>query len=66
VVVVTASPDLYAAALADHLGLNDILCTRTELIDEQFTGRLAGPMMTGEQAARPGLPTVAWTPTVAA
>lgn len=45
-IVVSASPDLYAPYLAEHLGIETLHCTRTEQVDGLVTGHLAGPIMT--------------------
>lgn len=50
VAIITASPGYTADALAQHLGLTveDVLATRFEVRDGQFTGRMIEPMCYGE------------------
>ncbi|HYO85824.1 MAG TPA: HAD-IB family hydrolase [Dermatophilaceae bacterium] len=47
-IVVSASPQEIVIRLAEHLGLEGAVGTRSEIVDGKFTGRLAGAFCYGE------------------
>jgi HAD superfamily hydrolase (TIGR01490 family) len=47
-IIVSASPIEIVSAVADALGLEGAVGTRSEIVDGRYTGRLAGPFCYGE------------------
>ncbi len=47
-VLLTASSPYITSLVAEELGMTDFICTRFEVADGLFTGRLDGPMCYGE------------------
>jgi HAD superfamily hydrolase (TIGR01490 family) len=52
VYICSSSPQDYLALLADELGINGVLGTRAEVVDDRYTGRLDGPLCHGDEKAR--------------
>jgi HAD superfamily hydrolase (TIGR01490 family) len=52
VYICSSSPQDYLALLADELGINGVLGTRAEVVDDHYTGRLDGPLCHGDEKAR--------------
>ena len=48
-VLVSASPDIYLARVADHLGFDGLICTGMEVQGGVMTGRMSTPNCHGEQ-----------------
>ena len=51
-VLLTASPDIYARAIGARLGFDDVICTELEWQGEQLTGALSSPNLRGAHKAR--------------
>ena len=51
-VIVSASPEIYLRAAADHLGVADLLCTRLEVRDGRLSGEMLGVNCHGEEKLR--------------
>mgnify|MGYP001608463479 CR=1 FL=1 len=51
-VLMTASPDCYVLELGRVLGFEEIICTATEYVDGQMSGRLAGANVRGTEKLR--------------
>jgi alcohol-forming fatty acyl-CoA reductase len=50
-VIVSGSPDFIVAPLADHLGVSEFAANRLTMLGGRATGRLAEPIMAGEEKA---------------
>lgn len=48
-VIVSASPDIYLRAVAAHLGVADLLCTRLEVRDGRLSGDMIGVNCHGQE-----------------
>jgi HAD superfamily hydrolase (TIGR01490 family) len=48
-VLLTASPDIYAEKVAEKFGFNKIFATKTEFIDDKFTGKIRGNNLRGKE-----------------
>ncbi len=51
-VIVSASPEIYLRAVASHLGVEDLLCTRLEVRDGRLSGDMAGANCHGQEKVR--------------
>jgi phosphatidylglycerophosphatase C len=51
-VIVTASPGIYMHAVARSLGVDAVLCTEMECVDDRYTGRMSTPNCHGEEKVR--------------
>jgi phosphatidylglycerophosphatase C len=48
-VMVSASPDVYLAGAARHLGFDGLVCTQLEVLDGRLSGKMQTPNCHGEQ-----------------
>jgi HAD superfamily hydrolase (TIGR01490 family) len=48
IVLLTASPDIYAEKVGKMLGFDEVICTKTEYIGGVFTGKILGKDLKGE------------------
>jgi len=47
VLLVSDHPDLAVAPLRDHVGADELVCNRLDVVDRRLTGRLLGPVVNG-------------------
>jgi phosphatidylglycerophosphatase C len=51
-VIVSASPGVYLHAVGISLGVDAVVCTEMEVLDNRYTGRMATPNCHGEEKVR--------------
>jgi HAD superfamily hydrolase (TIGR01490 family) len=51
VYIASSSPEDYLAILAEALGIDGVIGTRAEVVDDRYTGSLDGPMVHGPEKA---------------